>query len=386
MTTALRMRDDLVETARSLMPAIRAVADEVENARRLPTALVESLRREGLFRLWLPALIGGDELDPMQTLPIIELLAEADGSVAWNVMVAAQAATFLPFLDRDFVASTFSRDDIFAGTLVPLRAVSVDGGYRVSGRAPFASGCTHATWIFGLSRVSGSSQPIVEEDQPEMRWLFFPAAECRVLDTWYTTGLRGTGSFDYEVQEVFVPRVLASGPLPIDRRANWGGPLHQAPFLFTLRGALALGIARHAIDTLIELAANRTPQREKAVLRELARAQADLARSMAAVDAARLYLRESVREVWEAVTNGAELSDRQLVQMPLATAYTIRTCAEAIETMYRLGGGASIYASNALDRCFRDINTLMADQAAAPWVVEAAGKVLFGLGLAAGTF
>jgi alkylation response protein AidB-like acyl-CoA dehydrogenase len=364
-----------------MLPEIRAQADEAERGRRLPVALAQSLRDAGLFRLWLPALIGGYELDPIRMLPIIETLAEADASIAWSVMVAAQTATFLPFLDRDVAAATFSRDDILAGTLTPLRAVPVADGFRVSGRAPFASGCTHASWVFGLCRVIPDRSPVGADDPPEMRWLFFRAGACRVLDTWYTTGMRGTGSFDYEVEDVFVPNLLASAPMPIDRRERWGGPLYQTEFLWTLRGALALGIARHALDTLIELAAQRKPLHEDRVLRELPRAQGALARSEAEVAAARAYLYTSVRDIWETLIEGRRLSDEQMVRLPLAAAHTIHVCTEVVEAMYRLGGGAAIYATSPLERCFRDINTLMADQAAAPWVFEAAGKIYFGLKL-----
>ena len=340
-----------------------------------------------MFRLWVPRVIGGDELDPVSTLPIIEALARADGSAAWTVMVAAQCAAWYPYLDQDVVSSTFGPDDILTGTLTPLRARPVAGGYRVSGRAAFASGCRHATWLFGNGLVTEGDAPRPTADStPERRWMFFRAADCTIHDTWYTTGLRGTGSEDYEVTDVFVPDTLASAPLPIDRSTRWGGPLYQGPFLWTMRGALALGIARYALDALAELAVTRKPLRSQAILRDTPRAQEAVGRAEAAVAAARAYLYGAVTTVWDRLVQGQPLSDQEQVLMPLATAHTITACAEAVESMYRLGGGAAIYATSPLERCFRDINTLMADQSAAPWVVETAGRVYLGHPLPAGTF
>jgi alkylation response protein AidB-like acyl-CoA dehydrogenase len=132
------------------------------------------------------------------------------------------------------------------------------------------------------------------------------------------------------------------------------------------------------------MAATRKPLRAEQLLCDLPRAQAALARSEAAISAARGYLHSSVLETWRTLVEGRALSDEQTVRLALAAAYTVATCADVVETMYRLGGGAAIYARNPLDRCFRDINTLMADQSAAPWIYEVAGSVYFGRELPVG--
>jgi alkylation response protein AidB-like acyl-CoA dehydrogenase len=383
MTTATIRLD----AARELQPLIRAHADSAEQDRRLPPALVRTLADAGLFRLWLPAEIGGDALDPASTLPVIEMLAQADASVAWCVMVAAQCAAWLPYLEQDLVKNTFGPDDILAGTLSPMCARPVAGGYCVSGRASFASGCRHATWIFGNGVVTDGDAPRLKADgTPERRWLFFRAADCTIIDTWHTLGMRGTGSEDYAVTDLFVPDTLASSPLPIDRGSVWGGPLYQASFLWTMRAALALGIARHALDTLVELASTRKPLRSQVVLRDMPQAQAAVGRAEAAVAAARAFLYSAVATIWERIIQGQPLADRDRVLMPQATVHTVTTCAEVVESMYRLGGGAAIYTTSPLERCFRDVNTLMADQSAAMWVPEAAGRVYLGHPLPDGTF
>jgi alkylation response protein AidB-like acyl-CoA dehydrogenase len=373
--------------ARSLLPLVREYAGEAERERKLPLVLVQAFKEAGLFRMCLPACIGGDDLDPMRALDVIEELATADGSVAWAVMVASQAALFLNFWEQDTVTATFTGDDIFAGTLGRMQAVPVDGGYRVSGQAAFASGSTHATWISGIFQVMDGDQPRAREDgSPEIRWMLIPASACTILDTWHTTGLRGTGSFDWQVRDVFVADALATEPFPIDRFPRWGGPSMKGPFVWPMRGALALGMARHAIDALCELAATRKPRPAQVLLRELPRAQDAVARAEAEVAAARLYLYDTVSRCYETLRAGLRLSERERASMPLATVHTVTACLHAIESMYRLGGGHTIYESNPIERCFRDINTLMADQSAAPWAMEAAGRVFLGLELPPGVF
>jgi alkylation response protein AidB-like acyl-CoA dehydrogenase len=367
----------VLDAARALAPLIRANADEAERERRLPEALLQELKDAGLFRMWLPKVIGGDELDPLSTMRVIEEVARADGSTGWCVMVAAQCAWGLPSLDQDTVAGVFNRDDIFASSISPGTAVAVDGGYRATGRWTFASGCRHATWIWGTCRiVEGEQVRQLPDGTPETRNLFFRAADCQILDTWHTTGLRGTGSHDFAVTDVFVPSALATPGRfsdPLTMRQRWGGPLYRAFFVWPMRGAQALGIARHAIDELIELAATKKPFGANEVLRNLPRAQDAVARAEAALASVRAYLYETVAGIWDAVLDGREQTAEQRVRMPLATAYTAETCAQVVESMYRLAGGTAIYTSSPLERCFRDVNTLMADQAVAPRLFEAAG-------------
>jgi alkylation response protein AidB-like acyl-CoA dehydrogenase len=300
-------------------------------------------------------------------------------------MVAAQAAWIIPSLDQDVVAGTFARDDVLAGSLGPGRAVEVDGGYRASGRFPFASGCTHATWIAGDCLImDGAQARTLPDGRPERRRLFFRAADCDILDTWYTTGLRGTGSHDYKVTDVFVPHVLTAGPMPIDPRRQWGGPLYRAQFVWPMRGAEALGIARHAKDAFTELAATKKPFGVSELLRDLPRVQAAVARAEAAYASARAYLYDTVAEMWDAAVQDRERPAELAMRRQLATAYTAEICLQVAESMYRLAGGTAIYTSSPLERCFRDINTLMADMAVAPRLFEAAGRVYLGVDPPAG--
>ena len=283
---------------------------------------MQGLRDAGLFRMWLPAAIGGAALDPRSAMRVVEAVARADGSVGWCVHVAAQASWALPALDEDVVAGIFTRDDVLAGSIGPGRAVAVDGGYRATGRFPFASGCTHATWLAGVCEIRDGDRPrALPDGRPERRSLFFRPADCEILDTWDTTGLRGTGSHDFAVADVFVPAALATGPLTGAPGRRWGGPLYRAHFPWPLRGAQALGIARHALDALIELAATKRPFGASQPLRDLPRVQATVARAEAALGAARAYLDATVAEMWDAVRQDRDLTAELAVRRQLATAH-----------------------------------------------------------------
>ena len=369
----------VLDAVRALAPRIQASADEVERERRLPAALLRDLADAGLFRLWLPRDIGGDELDPLTAMRVVEAVARLDGSVGWCVMVAAQCCLALPRFDRDLVVATFTADHVFAGTLAGGRATVVDGGYRATGRWAFASGCAHATWFHGICDIVDGDQPVLQPDgTPERRLLCFRASDCEILDTWHALGLRGTGSHDYTVTGVFVSAGLASKPLPVapggPRLTRWGGPLYRGPFVWPVRGAQALGIARHAVDVLIELAATKKPFGVPELLRDLPRVRAAVARAEAGLASVRGYLYHTVAGVWEDVVQDQGRPAEHLVRIQLATAYTAEVCREVVESMYRLAGAAAIYDASPLQRGFRDINTLMADQAVAPRLFETAGR------------
>jgi alkylation response protein AidB-like acyl-CoA dehydrogenase len=369
----------VLDAVHVLIPRIQASADDVERDRRLPAALLRDLAEAGLFRLWLPHDIGGDERDPLSVMQVVEAAARVDGSVGWCVMIANQGALLLPYFDQDVVTRTFTRDDIFAGSLAGGTAVAVDGGYRVTGRWPFASGCTHATWLTGLCRiVDGKTPGGGDTGAPEQRLFAFPAADCEILDTWHTLGLAGTGSHDFTVTDLFVPTALASIPNPFTnpetRRQRWGGPLYKGPFIWPVRGAQALGIARHAIDTLIDIAATKKPFGVPEFLRDLPRVQAAVARAEAGLASVRGYLYDTVADIWDDVVQDQGGPAEHLLRVQLATAYTAEICREVVEGMYRLAGAAAIYDASPLQRCFRDINTLMADQAVAPRLFETVGR------------
>ncbi len=202
-------RSPFIEAARGLAPQIRAAADEVESSRRLPSPLVEAMAQAGLFRLWIPRAVGGEEADPATLVRVVEEVSRADGAAGWCVANGGEYGVFGGYLPAPAAHEIYGSDPHVrtAGALRAFgNAVVVDGGYRVTGRWSLGSGCQHSAWIVGGCRILDGDQPRLRADgTPLVRILFFPADDCEILDTWHSIGLRGTGSHDYTVTDVFVP-------------------------------------------------------------------------------------------------------------------------------------------------------------------------------------
>ena len=245
---------DLVAVAEAMLPDIAEAADEIDDARRLPGWLADRLAAAGFFHLLTGREHGGMEADPVTAARVIEMLSTASPSVGWVTMILAAASFWVVRMVPEQVRREIFADvkpgeiqpTVVAGTLVPHgRAVRADGGWRLSGQWPFASGCHHATWLPTAAWLYDEDGPIRDDDgAPQWRVFHLPASDCAILDTWYTSGLRGTGSTDYTMEDVFVAdsyikrHSLLEPPRLPDRRYAYPG------FTVPLLSAVALGAAR----------------------------------------------------------------------------------------------------------------------------------------------
>ena len=286
--------DALIQRARDLGPAIRACREEIDATRQLPTTLVQALRAAGMFRLFVPAKLGGYEIDPITFVKIIEELSAVDGSVGWIVSVCAVGGLLAGSIREEALIGIYgeSPDTIIAGGVNPTgRAVVVDGGYLVSGRWAFGSGIRHANWVYGNCLIyDGEQKRLDATNNPEARVMLFPATVCVVHDTWQVGGLRGTGSHDFSVSELFVPADRSL--IAFSARASQPGILYKFPFsLFAvLIAAVPLGIARGAIGALVELAKAKRPMGGSVLLSEKPSVQIAVARAKALVCTGRAFL------------------------------------------------------------------------------------------------
>jgi alkylation response protein AidB-like acyl-CoA dehydrogenase len=274
---------------------------------------------------------------------------------------------------------------VISGALAPKgRAEVVDGGYRLNGRWPLASGCAHAAWLVAGSVIIAGGQPRVRPDgAPDVRLLFVPRSACEIIDTWHAAGLRGTGSQHFSVQETFVPQertfAFPDGP------AQEPGPLYRGSILDQLSGLIpgvALGIARAALDSFTELASRKVPTRTATLLRDRATVQAQLAQAEALVRAARALLFETTAATWETLCAGESLSEEQHALQWLAAVHAATSCAQAVDLVYTLGGATSVYTTSRLERCFRDVHVLTQHVGVSPWQWERVGRHFLGLGIA----
>ena len=371
----------LLEAARTFRSRILTERDHIEAARRIPEDLARDLAHAGFFRIHLPEVYGGLDLTPMEAMEVFEELAQADASVAWCVWngnthwTAAQLASEVArtiHADPDVVTANSTR--------ASGRAQIVDGGYRVSGRWSFVSGCELATWMVLLCIVHEAGEPrISPAGAPENRFMLVPARDCNIIDTWTVGGLRGTGSHDVVVRDVFVPSSYGSGfndphVLPEPR-------YRLPPFSRVIPGlgAMALGIARTAIETFGEIAGAKTPQRTTQMLRENHGAQVRVSQAEALARSARLFLFDSLDRLWSTVVATGEAPMEGRAHVRLGASHAVSSAVQAIDLLYLGAGGSSIYTSCPLERAFRDVHTITQHIGVHPRVMETTGRVLFGL-------
>ena len=281
-----------VDVARQLAPAIRSCADEIEAARELPKALFEALADAGLFHLVLPRSLGCPELDLPTYIRVLEELGKADASTAWCVNQAAIFGTYAARMPRDVARGIWldTPRSVVANSPAPTaRAVVVPGGYRVTGRQGFSTGCRHAAWIAVHAQVIENGEPRRERNgQPEARYLFVPASEAELLDTWHVRGMRGTGTHHFAVNDVFVPaeRTVLSVTAPLLEH----GPLYLIPRTLGFASgdaAVAIGLARTCLETFVELAGAKTPRAMEVPLRDQSMIQVSVGQCEAALRSGR---------------------------------------------------------------------------------------------------
>jgi alkylation response protein AidB-like acyl-CoA dehydrogenase len=274
---------------------------------------------------------------------------------------------------------------ITAGTFRPTGpAVAVDASYRVTGRWPLASGCQNATWLVGGARIVDGDQPrLTPTGAPVWRLFFFPARDCLVINTWHAAGLRGTGSHDFTVADLFVP---APRSLSFREPPAQTGPLYALPliaFFATGLAAVPLGIARPAISLLEDLAGAKKPTWSANALREQPLAQSQVGQAEAMLRAGRAFLYETLQEAWETVRAGGRLTREQRALLWLAATQATSLATQAVDLMFSAGGATSVYASASLERCLRDIRTAAQHITVIPNNYGVVGQVLSGLDVSA---
>ena len=380
---------DLLAGAEAMLPEIRALADDIDSARRLPDALAERLAGAGFFHLLTGREHGGLAADPVTAARVIETLSTASPSVGWVTMILATASFWtvrmVPEEVRREIFADVSPGEIqpavIAGTLVPYgRAVRAEGGWRVSGQWPFGSGCHHATWLPTAAWLHDDSGPIADDNGvPQWRAFHVPASDCVILDTWHTSGLRGTGSHDYTMEDVFVAdnyvkrhSLLEEAILP-DRRYIY--PAFNVPML----SAVALGAARGAVDALAELFGGKVDRRNQRPVAGAFDKQADLGLAEALAGSARAYLYDTTAQAWDLIRAGKELPRELRAGMRLACTHAVTASVQAVDRAHLAAGASSIYVSSPLDRYFRDVHSVSAHAFVRQTTMADGGQLLLGM-------
>jgi alkylation response protein AidB-like acyl-CoA dehydrogenase len=373
---------DTVAAARGLQGELRARAEEIERARRLPADLSRAFARAGFYRMCVPEVYGGLELPPADTMYTIETLAQADGSAAWCVFIGATSGSVLALLPPDSARAIFHRPEVMLGGVFAPRgkAIVEPGGFRVNGRWQWGSGTQNADWVMGGCEVIRDGKPeLLRNGTPRSRMMIAASTEIEFFDTWHVAGLCGTGSTDFAMNDLFVPDERAVG-LGVD------GPLERPLYAFPQFGllamgiaAVALGLARAAIDALVELAGGKTPQGSARPLAARSSAQSDVARAEALLRSARAFYYEAIERAWESACANGRIEVEHRRDVRLATTHATRASADAVDLMYHLGGGSSVYQRSPLQRVFRDVHVATQHMMVGPATLELTGRLLLGL-------
>ena len=369
----------LLAAVGSIRPEVEESSGEGESLMTLPAATVSALADTGLFRMKLPETLGGIEADLMTQYEVIEAMAYADASAGWCLMIGATSIAMLgAFLPDAAVSEVFrgQRVPLAAATFVPTgSATRTDGGYTLRGRWPFASGVRHSDWL-----SVGALVPDGQSDAPRHLMFALPTSKARIHDNWDTIGLRGTGSCDVTLEDVFVPTPYAFDLLSGEPAR--GGPLYRLgmpAFVAYEHAAFALGVARRAVDAIVELAPSKKRGLPPTGLVERGSFQRDLGELDSRLRAARALVLEHNREAWDAVTTGQKPGARLQTELRGVAAFATDVALDVVTQAYRYAGGGAVYKPNILERAVRDLHTASQHLMVSNSAYEIRGKVMLGM-------
>ncbi|WP_394237148.1 acyl-CoA dehydrogenase family protein [Niallia oryzisoli] len=356
---------------KDVLTEIRARREEFDTKRHVPRDMIEQLKQLGVYRAHAPRCFGGDASTPMEFLKLIEAISEADGSAGW-VASFGSAAVYLAALPRETLARVYANgpDVAFAGGLFPVQpAEKVEGGWRVNGLWKFASGCKGAD-LLGVGIGTGEGgKPLTAVLKPE---------DVEIVENWEVLGMRGTGSHDLRVKDVFVSDewTFVRGGVPsIDE------PIYKYPSIAYAAQVLAvvnLGVARAALDEVSQ-AAGRSSITGAPKMADRAYVRISVAKAEASLRSARAFFYEATESAWESILKGDDVSPDQTSMLRLAATQAARESANAVQSAYLLAGTSAIYDGHPLQRYLRDAMVVTQHAFLNESMYDGAGSVLLGV-------
>ncbi|MBT5666781.1 MAG: acyl-CoA dehydrogenase [Rhodospirillaceae bacterium] len=370
--------------ARDVAPTFEGANGDIERSRQLTPEVTKALIDGGFYRMLQPNFLGGGELSLAAFAEVIEEFAKFDASAAWCLSQCATCAMAAAYLDRETALEVFGPPEGIAawGPPAPSEARMVESGYQVTGAWKFASGGHQASWIGGQSHVIGPDGAPKRQPNgaPVIRVMLFPRKDVQLMDSWNVMGLKGTGSDDYSVKDVFVPERFSFGrDEAADKREN------SLLFNFSTSNvysfgfaAVALGIARRMLDDAANIVGEKIPYGTKRAMRDNNVIQGQIGRSEAALRAARNYLYTTAQNIWRDVAENPILSMDQKIEIRLSSANAIHQSAAVADTVYHMIGSTAVFAENPFEQRFRDIHTVTQQLQGRQSHYESVGQVLLG--------
>lgn len=384
--TVQRMLADI----RELAPVIARRVAQFDAERRMPIDVVDMLRAIGVFRVFAPHSHGGLEIDLPSAVQVITALSRIDGSLGWTAMIGSGSAIFAPLLPKETYHQVYRNgpDVILGGSVAPVGTAELAaGGWRVTGRWPFASGCLHADWLIGVCVMMEDGEPIPGQagasGLPTIRGFALPAHEWLIEDTWYVAGLKGTGSNHIALTDKLVP---AANFFDLNGPPCEPGPLYRGllPSLPLFHGAFAVGMAQGALDELLAMAnTGRQQLRAATPMRESETFQFELGRVAADVRAVQAVHQAQVAGNWQHALAGTLKDEARYVESTQTGIWLANTAVRVADACFSLGGGSALYETSPLQRRMRDMHAAAQHAAVQQRHNVGAGKLLLAASAAA---
>jgi indole-3-acetate monooxygenase len=360
--------------------AIVAACGDIDADRRLPASLVSTLTDAGLFRLYTPIEHGGHELDPPVFCAVVEDVARLDASVAWCVW-NGNCGFAAALLGPETAEQIFGRGKPVGNSARAAgTAVVVDGGYRLTGTWDLVSGSDHQPWmmLFGVVMHDGTPR-MSAPGVPDVRAFIVRHDQCEIVDKWHVLGLRGTASNEVHVDDAFIAETLSPSPFApscIDRT------LYRVPVFTTAAcggAAVCIGIAKGAIDDLVELAQTKTSIRGGGPIATHPTVQAAIAECDIQLRAARAALHHALADVVATAAAGMPPVVTERGRVRSAMTHAARTSRSVTLTMFEHASSSAIYQGHRLERRLRDVLVASQHVMLQPIWFEEAGRTQLGL-------
>jgi alkylation response protein AidB-like acyl-CoA dehydrogenase len=373
-----------LERARQLAPLITELSDRADREAQMPQEIADAFHEAGFFRILLPSSMNGGGFTIPESLGLVEEVSAIDGSAGWNLGICSGGPLFGHNLPRAAFEKIFGDPrGVSVGSLNPMtsRATSVDGGWRFSGKATYCSGSAHATYLCAAGIIVRDGAPQMDQGFPAIRAGLFSIREAKILETWSTAGMRGTGSNDCIFENVFVRDEFTFDWLKA--RSPWQtGAFLNIPFPLQIAGVLGatiLGTAGHALRALREIAQAKIPAASRAALRERPIAQTQYAQAEGLLGAARAYFYQASHRVWSQGESGEAFSDVDRAQVRLAIVTAVKLALQVVDLVADAAGMNAVLTSSPIERCWRDAHTASQHVLMNTARFEVIGRVLFGL-------
>ena len=369
-------REELVRRARAMVPALKARQNDAYAARKLPAETVREMTENGFFRILQPKRHGGFEMDPQVFFDVQMTLAEACMSTAWVLGVLGCHPYQLALFDDRAQQEVWGTnpDTLVSSSYQPVGKVEVvEGGFKLSGRWGFSSGCEYADWVLLGALI------FAKEGPPEMRTFLVPRKDYKIVDHWHTFGLQATGSQDIVVDGAFIPDYRTHKAVDGFLCKNPGqavntGPLYRLPWaqVFVRSVSTAcIGSVQGALDAFVDIGKKRVSTNTGKATKQDTNAILAAARTQSAIDEMKSLLYRNFDEMMAAMRAGTELTMEQRVRYRYQSSQIARRCADLIDDLMPLLGGRAIYTDSPVIRYWLDANAARAHVANDPNLIGA---------------